>query len=137
MPAAASAEVVADVPALWAELISEVAAGARFAGLFGTARPGQLLLSAHLARPAGIATLEAAKGTGVRWALLFATHAANCDVNMSDQWERQKELMQMHPSQWSGDKLQMVWNMVDSVEADEGERIGVEHAVGFRCIRLR
>ena len=60
MPAAASAEVVADVPALWAELISEVAAGARFAGLFGTARPGQLLLSAHLARPAGIATLEAA-----------------------------------------------------------------------------
>lgn len=85
----------------------------------------------------GIAALEAAKGTGVRWALLFATHAANYTVDISDQWDRQKELMAMHPSQWSGDKLQMVYNMVDSTESDDGERIGVEHGVGFRCIRLR
>ena len=60
MPAAAGAAVAADVPAMWAKLTSEVAAGARFAGLFATARSDHLLLSAHLARPAGIAIVETA-----------------------------------------------------------------------------
>ncbi len=58
MPAGAGARVTADVLALWDGLASEVAAGRRFAGLFGTARPGGLLLSAHLAGPDGIGTWE-------------------------------------------------------------------------------
>ena len=40
-------------------LIREVAAGARFAGLMATQRPGGLLLSAHLAGADGISTCEA------------------------------------------------------------------------------
>jgi formate hydrogenlyase subunit 5 len=50
----------ADAGTLWEELAARVAAGDRFAGLFG-ARPagGPLVLSAHLATAGGIDTLEA------------------------------------------------------------------------------
>jgi Ni,Fe-hydrogenase III large subunit len=47
-----------DVPVLWDELTGEVAAGRRFAGLFGTARPEGLLLSAHVAGPDDITVRE-------------------------------------------------------------------------------
>ena len=52
------------VPVLWDELAGEVAAGRRFAGLFGTARPEGLLLSAHVAGPADIAVRETVLPTG-------------------------------------------------------------------------
>jgi len=39
---------------LWERLADEVAAGRRFAGLFGTARPEGLMLSAHLADASGV-----------------------------------------------------------------------------------
>ena len=39
---------------LWERLAEEVAAGRRFAGLFGTARPEGLMLSAHLADARGV-----------------------------------------------------------------------------------
>ena len=46
--------VLASIPALWDELTAEVAAGGRFADLFGTAPAADgLLLTAHLAGPAG------------------------------------------------------------------------------------
>ena len=52
--------VLGSVPALWDELTRRVAAGGRFADLFGTARPpGGLLLTAHLAGPAGLETWQA------------------------------------------------------------------------------
>jgi formate hydrogenlyase subunit 5 len=44
---------------LWDGLAAEVAAGQRFAGLFGTARPEGLVLSAHLAGGDGITVAEA------------------------------------------------------------------------------
>ncbi len=59
MAAVSGIAVAADIPALWDEVTTQVAAGRRFAGLFATARPGCLLLSAHLAGPGGIETLEA------------------------------------------------------------------------------
>jgi len=63
---AASDTVLASVPALWDELTDKVAAGCRFADLFGTARPDGLLLTAHLAGPAGLETRQAVlpPGTG-------------------------------------------------------------------------
>ena len=49
------------VAVVWKEIESRVAAGERFAGLFATrAADGQLVLSAHVAGPGGIGTLEAA-----------------------------------------------------------------------------
>ena len=58
MAAIASTGLIAGVPALWDELTGAVTAGRRFAGLFATARPDGLLLSAHIADPTGISTLE-------------------------------------------------------------------------------
>ncbi len=56
---AAAAIVLASIPALWDELTSKVTAGWRFADLFGTARADGLLLTAHLAGPAGLETRHA------------------------------------------------------------------------------
>src|ERR1700743_2551380 len=47
-----------DVGALWDALESRVAGGGRFAGLFASRRGGALTLSAHVAVPGGIDTLE-------------------------------------------------------------------------------
>ena len=47
------------VSALWDRLADEVTAGRRFAGLFGTARPEGLVLSAHLAGRDGVTMAEA------------------------------------------------------------------------------
>jgi formate hydrogenlyase subunit 5 len=59
MPAVADTVLAASVPALWDELTSKITAGRRFADLFATACPDGLLLTAHLAGPAGITTLQA------------------------------------------------------------------------------
>jgi formate hydrogenlyase subunit 5 len=66
MPAVHDAAVAASVPALWDELTRAANAGSRFAGLFATARPDGLLLTAHLAGPGDVRTLEAMlpAGTG-------------------------------------------------------------------------
>ncbi len=58
MPATVGRMPVSSVPTLWDEVTSEVAAGRRFADLFATACPDGLLLSAQLAGPGGISTLE-------------------------------------------------------------------------------
>jgi len=47
------------VSALWDRLADEVTAGRRFAGLFGSARPEGLVLSAHLAGRDGVTMAEA------------------------------------------------------------------------------
>jgi formate hydrogenlyase subunit 5 len=56
--------VLSSVPALWDELTRRVTAGARFADLFGTARPDGLLLTAHLVGPAGLETWQALLPSG-------------------------------------------------------------------------
>jgi formate hydrogenlyase subunit 5 len=43
---------------LWDRMAEEVAAGRRFAGLFGTARPEGLMLSAHLADASGVTVAD-------------------------------------------------------------------------------
>jgi formate hydrogenlyase subunit 5 len=52
------------VAALWDALVSRVADGDRFAGLFAARRAGLVVLSAHVAVPGGIDTLEAALPPG-------------------------------------------------------------------------
>jgi formate hydrogenlyase subunit 5 len=49
----------ADVSALWEHVTRDVAAGHRFAGLMATQQPEGVLLSVHLAEPAGIIIREA------------------------------------------------------------------------------
>ncbi len=78
--AAGTDTILGSVPALWDQLTRRVAAGCRFADLFGTAgqaaagqpgarepaagQPGGLLLTAHLAGPAGLETWQALLPSG-------------------------------------------------------------------------
>ncbi len=55
----AGAMLSGDMTAVWDEVAKAVASGRRFAGLFGTARPEGLLLSAHLAGRDGVTAAEA------------------------------------------------------------------------------
>jgi len=57
--AAGTDTILGSVPALWDEVTRRVAAGCRFADLFGTAHAGGLLLTAHLVGPAGLETWQA------------------------------------------------------------------------------
>jgi formate hydrogenlyase subunit 5 len=57
--AAGTDTVLGSVPALWDQLTRRVAAGGRLADRFGTARAGGLLLTAHVASPAGLETWQA------------------------------------------------------------------------------
>ena len=62
MTAATGSDLIspsADVSALWEHVIRDVAAGHRFAGLMATQQPDGVLLSVHLAEPAGIVIREA------------------------------------------------------------------------------
>jgi formate hydrogenlyase subunit 5 len=59
MTAATEPELAADVPQLWDLVVSQISAGGRLADLFGTARAGGLLLTAHVARPDEFTRLEA------------------------------------------------------------------------------
>ena len=60
-----TATVLDSVSALWDELTRRMAAGCRFADLFGTAhQPGGLLLTVHLVGPAGLETRQALLPSG-------------------------------------------------------------------------
>jgi LmbE family N-acetylglucosaminyl deacetylase len=85
----------------------------------------------------GIAAMEAVKGTDVKWALLFATHASNYTVDITQEWARQKELIAMHPSQFFGRHLELVLNLVEATASEDGDRAGVPYGEAFRCVRLR
>jgi formate hydrogenlyase subunit 5 len=59
MTVVTSHELAPSVPVLRERVTAQIAAGARLADLFGTTRAGGLALSAQLARPGGITTLDA------------------------------------------------------------------------------
>jgi LmbE family N-acetylglucosaminyl deacetylase len=85
----------------------------------------------------GIAAFRAVQGTATEWALLFASHAPNYTVDISDQWERQKQLLAIHKSQFSGEHLEMIINTVEDTAITDGDRIGVTYGESFRCVKLR
>ncbi len=63
-PAAAGGRALAGAAGLAAELAARIGAGARFAGLMAARREDRLLLSAHLAVPGGMETVEVALPSG-------------------------------------------------------------------------
>lgn len=89
-------------------------------------------------RRSGDATLLAAKKCGIpKWCLLFSTSAPNYAFDITDLWDRKKELMSNHKSQWTGEKFDRVTNMVASIAEEDGEKFGMSLAEGFRCLRIR
>ncbi|MEZ0327068.1 MAG: PIG-L deacetylase family protein [Fimbriimonas sp.] len=88
-------------------------------------------------RRAGDAALLAAKTAGVPlWLMMFSTNAANYYVDITDVWPDKEELLKIHASQFHGERLERVTNMVASSAEKDGEAANVTHAEGFRCIKL-
>ena len=103
---------------------------------FDSEYPPKVQHSDHL--QSGLAAEEAVKRVpSVKWLLQFSTHAANHYVDISDVWKIKKQLLTIHASQFHGDRLRMVTDMVGGRARDEGKAIGVAYAEGFRCTRLR
>ncbi len=88
-------------------------------------------------RSGDAAKLAAEKTHIAKWLLLFSTNAANHFVNITDQWEDQKKLLQIHKSQFFGKHLQGVENMIEYSAEKDGDRAGFELAEGLRCISLQ
>ena len=86
-------------------------------------------------RSAGQAAALAAKTHPVPWLMMFATHAPNDTVDVSDFIDEQKKLLALHASQFSGKKLDDVANSVAADAMDQGQRIAVDYGVDFRCAR--
>jgi LmbE family N-acetylglucosaminyl deacetylase len=89
-------------------------------------------------RRAGDAALAAAKKSGVpKWCLLFSTIAPNFAFDITDLWDQKKLLLAVHKSQWTGERLERVSNMVAGFAEQDGEAFDMTLAEAFRCIRIR
>jgi len=86
-------------------------------------------------RRAGDATVLAAQRAKVPWILKFSTGAPNFFVDITDQWDDKRAYLAIHKSQFFGERLDRVANMVAHSAEVDGERSGVTLAEGFRCLR--
>ena len=101
---------------------------------FDTVYRGRRVHSDHI--DAGRNTLRALKQwEGDPWAMLFATRAPNYFVDISDDWFGKKDLLAVHASQFHGEKLEWIANMVASHAEQYGEQAGVGMAEGFRAYK--
>ena len=89
-------------------------------------------------RRAGDAAKLAAEKTNVtKWLMLFSTIAPNHIVDISNSWDDQKKLLEIHRSQFFGKHLEGVENMVEYSAEKDGDRAGFELGEGLRCIKLK
>jgi LmbE family N-acetylglucosaminyl deacetylase len=97
--------------------------------------PPRLQHSDHLA--AGKATARALHALPtVKWYLRFSTRAPNHLVDVTQEWASKMELLAVHESQFRGDRLSWITEMVEGRARESGERIGVQYAEGLRCARI-
>jgi LmbE family N-acetylglucosaminyl deacetylase len=88
-------------------------------------------------RRAGEAAQAAVLKAGVPlWHMMFSTNAPNFFIDISDQWPDKEKLLQIHRSQFHGDRLEKVTNMVAYSAEKDGEALGTTYAEGFRCVRI-
>jgi LmbE family N-acetylglucosaminyl deacetylase len=85
-------------------------------------------------RSAGQAAALAVPGTGVAFEMFFATRAANYVADTSDFEDRERELLALHRSEFTGAKLDRVDASVESVASEEGDPAGFTFGVAFRCV---
>ena len=85
----------------------------------------------------GRATLELAKNTSASWILLFASTANNFYTDTSKYWDKRAELVAVHKSQVSGEKLEWVRGTLLDREMNDGVQGGCELAEGFRAVKLK
>ncbi len=88
-------------------------------------------------RRSGDAALRAAKMSQLPlYVLRFSTIAANYVVDISNLWPEKARLLAIHRSQFHGDRLEKVTNMVESLAEEDGGKIGVQYGEGFHVTRF-
>ena len=88
-------------------------------------------------RSAGAVVEAVAHETNARWLLEFQTIAENYTVDIDKEWEEKTQLLALHRSQFSGEKLRLVTGFVEDMAITYGEKIDATYGEGFRCIKLR
>jgi LmbE family N-acetylglucosaminyl deacetylase len=89
-------------------------------------------------RNSGEAAERAVKEAGVgTWLLRFSTRAPNYALDVTAEWPRKEELLRIHKSQFSGDRLSFIYRLVAGSAAQYGRLTHTRYAEGFRCTRLR
>jgi LmbE family N-acetylglucosaminyl deacetylase len=87
-------------------------------------------------RTAGQIAERAARAAGARWLVRFATHAPNGTFDLTGFDNEHRALLDVHRSQFSGEKETRVWGTVFETGLNDGERIGVEYGLSFRASGL-
>jgi LmbE family N-acetylglucosaminyl deacetylase len=122
------------------ELVDQIAAKVRnfrpdYVLAFDGDFPPRLSHQDH--RRAGDAAQLAVLKAGVPlWLCRFSTVGANFYVDITDVWDRKEQLLAVHKSQFNGDRLRRVSNMVAGNAEKDGEAIDVGLAEGYRCERV-
>ncbi len=89
-------------------------------------------------RRCGDATKIAAEQTHIaKWLMMFQTIAPNYVVDISDLWEDQKKLLMIHNSQFYGEHLEGVENMISYSAEKDGALTGYDMGEGLRCLKLQ
>lgn len=102
--------------------------------LFEYRYPPNLTHQDHLC--AGRVAFQVMQETGIgRWALHFATRAPNYVADVTEEWERRRQLLRYHASQWKAGRLRTVETLVMRDAEMDGRRIGVRYGEGLRCVR--
>ena len=84
----------------------------------------------------GRAALELAPKTSAKWVLLFASTAKNFYADTDKYWSQRSELIAVHASQFSGEKLALIRGTLMEREMNDGAESGLNMAEGFRAIKL-
>lgn len=88
-------------------------------------------------RTAGLIAEKAARGAHAKWLVRFATHAPNGTFDLSGFDLEHHKLIDVHRSQFSGEKEANVWGTIFETGIEDGERIGKEYGLSFRASSLR
>lgn len=87
-------------------------------------------------RTAGAIAERAARQAGARWLVRFATHAPNGTLDLTGFDLEHRALLDVHRSQFSGEKEARVWGTIFESGTEAGERIGVEYGLAVRSSRI-
>ena len=101
---------------------------------FDGAYPPKVAHGDHTA--AGRIAERAARRAGARWLVHFASHAPNGTFDLSGFDLVHRTLLDLHPSQFSGEKEAAVWGTVFESGLADGERIGAEYGLSVRSTPL-
>ncbi len=73
----------------------------------------------------------------VEWLMRFSTSQPNYIADISEFWDRKAEMLKIHKSQFYGERLTRVTNMVQDRAVEDGEAIESTYGEGFRVQKLK